>query len=86
MAIAPTPVIALNRAVALAEVEGPEAALAAIEKLSLDGYYLFHAIRADLFERLEQRAAAKRAYERAIALTENRAERTFLRSKLERIA
>ncbi len=80
--VAPSPVVALNRAVALAEVEGPKAALAAVDDLDLDGYYLFHAIRADLLERLSRHEGAKKAYEAAIALTNNQAERTFLRSKL----
>src|SRR5262249_8576281 len=51
LAIAPSPVVALNRAVAVAEVEGPEAALALVEGLDLDGYRLYHAIRADLLRR-----------------------------------
>ena len=50
--VAPTPVVALNRAVALAEVHGPIEALAIVDGLGLDGYYLFHATRADLLARL----------------------------------
>jgi RNA polymerase sigma-70 factor, ECF subfamily len=78
MAIAPSPVVALNRAVAVAEVEGPEAALALVGELELDGYHLFHAIRADLLRRLGREAEAAAAYEAAIGLTENAAERAFL--------
>jgi RNA polymerase sigma-70 factor, ECF subfamily len=78
MALAPSPIVALNRAVAVAEVEGPEAALARVEELELDDYYLFHAIRADLLRRLHRDDDAAPAYEAAIALTENRAQRTFL--------
>jgi RNA polymerase sigma-70 factor, ECF subfamily len=78
MAIAPSPVVALNRAVAVAEVEGPEAALALVDGLDLDGYRLFHAIRADLLRRLGRAGEAARAYEEAIARTENTAERDFL--------
>ena len=52
LAVAPSPVVALNRAVAVAEVDGPAAALALVDGLDLDGYYLFHAIRADLLRRL----------------------------------
>ena len=77
-AIAPTPVVALNRCVAVAEVHGPAAALAIADELSLDGYYLFHSTRAELLRRLGHRKEAAAAYERAIALAGNTAERTFL--------
>jgi RNA polymerase sigma-70 factor (ECF subfamily) len=77
-AFVPSPVVALNRAVAVAEVEGPAAALALVEELDLDGYHLFHAIRADLLRRLGRAAEAAQAYETAIARTENTAEREFL--------
>jgi RNA polymerase sigma-70 factor (ECF subfamily) len=78
MALAPSPVVALNRAVAVAEVQGPEAALALIDRLDLDGYHAFHAVRADLLRRLGRGTEAVRAYEAAIALTENAAERGYL--------
>jgi RNA polymerase sigma-70 factor (ECF subfamily) len=68
----------LNRAVALAEVEGPGAALAVLDKLELQTFYLFHAIRADLLRRLDRREEAAAAYERAIARSENAKEREFL--------
>jgi RNA polymerase sigma-70 factor (ECF subfamily) len=86
LAIAPSPVVALNRAVAVAEVNGPEAALALIEGLDLDGYRLYHAIRADLLRRLGRRAEALLAYSAAIALTENDAERTFLEDRRRSLA
>jgi RNA polymerase sigma-70 factor (ECF subfamily) len=81
MAIAPSPVVELNRAVAVAEIDGPDAALALVEKLDLDGYRLYHAIRADLLRRLGRTAEASRAYTAAIALSENVAERDFLESR-----
>jgi RNA polymerase sigma-70 factor, ECF subfamily len=78
LAVAPTPVAALNRAVAVAEVDGPQVALAGLEDLDLDGYYLFHAIRADLLRRLGRDADAVLAYDAAIARAANAAERDFL--------
>jgi RNA polymerase sigma-70 factor, ECF subfamily len=78
MAIAPSPVVALNRAVALAEVDGPAAALAVVDELDLGSFHLFHAIRADLLRRLGRRDEAALAYEAAIELAENAAERAFL--------
>jgi RNA polymerase sigma-70 factor (ECF subfamily) len=77
-ALAPSPVVDLNRAVAVAEVEGPAAALALVDDLDLDRYGLFHSIRADLLRRLGRDAEAVQAYEAAIAHTENAAERAFL--------
>jgi RNA polymerase sigma-70 factor (ECF subfamily) len=78
LAIAPTPVAALNRAVALAEVEGPQAALDQVESLDLERYHLFHAVRADLLTRLGRTAEARDAYDAALALTTNDAERELL--------
>jgi RNA polymerase sigma-70 factor, ECF subfamily len=78
LAVAPSPVGALHRAVAVAELEGPGPALALVDELDLDGYYLFHAIRADLLRRAGRRAEAAQAYEAAIARTENARERAFL--------
>jgi RNA polymerase sigma-70 factor (ECF subfamily) len=74
----PTPVVALNRAVALAEIEGPGAALLVLDELDLQTFHLFHAIRADLLCRLGRREEAADAYERAIARSENATERGFL--------
>ena len=79
--IDPSPVVALNRAVAVAEVEGPDAALTLLDGLELDRYHLFHAIRADLLRRLGRNADAEMAYEQAIAGAENTAEREFLRRR-----
>jgi RNA polymerase sigma-70 factor (ECF subfamily) len=81
LAITPTPVVALNRAVAVAEVEGPEAALAIVDSLDLQSFYLFHAVRADLLRRLGRHTEAAAAYEQAIARSENAAEREFLRQR-----
>jgi RNA polymerase sigma-70 factor, ECF subfamily len=77
--LAPSPVVALNRAVAVAEIEGPEAALALVDGLGLSDYYLFHAIRAGLLRRLGRDREAALAYEAAIARARNAAEREFLR-------
>ena len=73
-----SPVVALNRAVALGEVEGPAAGLAAADGLLLDSYYLFHAVRADLLRRLGRLTEAVAAYDAALARTDNEAERSFL--------
>jgi len=81
LAVAPSPVVALNRAVALAEVAGPAAALALVDDLALGGYYLFHAIRADLLRRLGRTAEAALAYEAALARSENATERAFLQHR-----
>ncbi|MCX5209965.1 RNA polymerase sigma factor [Kitasatospora sp. NBC_00240] len=78
LTLAPGPVPALHRAVAVAEVDGPQAALALVEGLDLDGYHLFHAVRADLLRRLGRTTEAAAAYEAAAALTGNAAERAFL--------
>ncbi|UNX56509.1 RNA polymerase sigma factor [Georgenia sp. TF02-10] len=81
-ALVPTPVVALNRAVALAEVAGPRAALVEVETLDLAGYHLFHATRADLLTRLGRTAEAAGALELALGLTANEAERDLLRRRL----
>ncbi len=73
-----SPVVALNRAVAVAEVEGAEAGLAALEGLPLESYYLLHAVRADLLRRLGRRTEAAAEYDAARALTANEAEQAFL--------
>jgi len=79
VAVAPTPVVALNRAIAVAEVEGAAAGLALVEALELVGYHPFHAVRADLLRRLGRDAEAAAEYERAAALAPTDAERDFLR-------
>ena len=78
LSVAPTPVVALNRAVAVGEVHGPAAALALVEELDLDSYHLFHATRADLLRRLGRQREAAAAYERSAALAPTDAERAFL--------
>jgi RNA polymerase sigma-70 factor, ECF subfamily len=83
LALGPSPVVALHRAVAVAEVDGPAAALALVDDLDLDGYHLFHAVRADLLRRLGRAHEAAAAYESAIDRTGNAAEREFLRGRLE---
>jgi RNA polymerase sigma-70 factor, ECF subfamily len=82
LSLTPSPVVALNRAVAVAEVSGPAAALDLVDALDLRGYHLFHAIRADLLRRLGRDGEAALAYEAAIALTDNAAEREFLTGRL----
>jgi RNA polymerase sigma-70 factor (ECF subfamily) len=82
MAFTPTPVVALNRAVALAEVDGPEAALTLVEGLDLGGYHIFHAVRADLLRRLGRSAEAAEAYRAALERTGNTVERAFLQDRL----
>ncbi|MFR9779935.1 RNA polymerase sigma factor [Micromonospora sp. MS34] len=84
-ACAPGPVVALNRAVALAEVHGPAAALAEVDRLDLANYHVLHAVRADLLRRLGRGAEAARAYDAAIARTDNAAERAHLRRVRDRL-
>jgi RNA polymerase sigma-70 factor (ECF subfamily) len=79
LAVAPTPVVALNRAIAIGEVQGPAAALALVDELDLDNYHPFHATRADLLRRLGRNTEAAAAYERAAAMAPTDAERDFLR-------
>ncbi|MFJ4408835.1 RNA polymerase sigma factor [Streptomyces sp. NPDC088910] len=81
LAVAPGPVVALNRAVAVAEVEGPAAALALVDRLDLDGYHVLHAVRADLLRRLGRTREAAAAYDAALGRTDNAAERAFLRGR-----
>lgn len=81
MVFPPTLVVALNRAVALAEVEGTQAALTIVDDLDLDDYYLFHAVRADLLGRMGRTEEAAAAYEAAMGSTGNAAEVDLLREK-----
>ena len=85
LALAPTPVVALNRAVAVAETNGPQAALDLIDELPLEHYYVFHAIRADLFGRLGRRHQAEAAYRAAIERTDNTAEIAFMEDRISTI-
>jgi len=80
-AVRPSPVVELNRAVAVAEMDGPAVGLALVEPLDLTGYPAWHVTRADLLRRLDRPADAAAAYDRAIELTENPAEQAFLRRK-----
>ena len=88
--IAPSPVVELNRAVAVAMGHGPEAGLSIVDELAaagqLDDYPYLHSTRADLLRRLDRRAEAADAYRRALALTENEPERTFLEGRLRDVA
>jgi RNA polymerase sigma-70 factor, ECF subfamily len=90
MAVAGSPVVALNRAVAVAMVEGPEAGLALMDTLAasgeLDGYHLLHAGRADLLRRLGRAEEAAAAYRRALERTANPVERAFLARRLAEVA
>jgi RNA polymerase sigma-70 factor (ECF subfamily) len=89
LALAPSPVVSLNRAVAVAEVDGPAAALTIVDEIELDGYYVFHSIRADLLARLGRTKEAADEYTAAIAAAGNAAEQRFLRSRrsnLKRVA
>jgi len=79
--VTPTPVVALNRAIAVGEVEGPAAGLAIIDQLDLAGYHPYHAARADLLRRERRTTEAVVAYTRAIDLATNPAEQAYLRSR-----
>jgi RNA polymerase sigma factor (sigma-70 family) len=84
--VAPGPVVALNRAVALAEVAGPAVALPEVDRLDLDGYHVWHAVRADLLARLGRGGEAAVAYRSAAARTDNAAERAFLTGRAVALA
>ncbi|WP_410818641.1 RNA polymerase sigma factor [Micromonospora sp. 050-3] len=81
LAFAPTPVVALNRAVAVAEVHGPAVALAALEDVALPGYHRLPATRAELLARLGRDDEARAAYDRAAALATNETERAYLKTR-----
>jgi RNA polymerase sigma-70 factor (ECF subfamily) len=82
LALTDSPVVALNRAVALAEAEGPETGLSALEGLDLDGYHYLHATRAELLRRVGRGEEARRCYRRALELVRSEAERRFLERRL----
>ena len=86
LTIAPSPIVAVNRAVAVAEVEGPDAALALLDGLDLENYYLFYAVRADMLRRLGRNEEAATAYEAAIARTNNLTEREYMQRRLDGLA
>src|SRR3954470_20680719 len=77
----PSPIVALTRAVAVAELDGPEVALALVDRLPLPGYHAWHAVRADLLRRLGRSTEAKEAYDAAIGATQNSAEHAYLSRK-----
>jgi RNA polymerase sigma-70 factor, ECF subfamily len=77
-AVDPSPIVALNRAIAVAELDGPEVALAQVDRLQLTTYHAWHATRADLLRRLGRSAEAREAYDAAIEATDNQAERAYL--------
>jgi RNA polymerase sigma-70 factor, ECF subfamily len=83
MAIAPSPVVALNRAVAVAELDGPAAALVLVDRLALPDYHVFHAVRADLLRRLDRPAEAADAYAKAAALATDEPERRYLLARAQ---
>src|SRR5262249_30540540 len=87
--IQPSPVVSLNRAVAIAMRDGPEAGLAHIEAVlehgELTNYYLAHADRDDLYRRLGRNAEARAAYEKALALTQQGPERQFLQERIRQL-
>jgi RNA polymerase sigma-70 factor (ECF subfamily) len=80
-----SPVVTVNRAVALAEIQGPAAALALLDDLALDRYLYFHSTRADLLRRLDRNDEARAAYTRALRLAEAEPERRFLQSRLHEL-
>ena len=84
----PSPIVRLNRAVAVAEVDGPSVGLAEVDRLAgvLDGYHAFHATRADLLRRLGRSGESRAAYDRAIALAGNPAERAYLTRRRDQLA
>jgi RNA polymerase sigma-70 factor (ECF subfamily) len=83
--IDPSPIVALNRAVALAELDGPEVALALVDRLDLEGYHAYHATRADLLRRLGRSGDARAAYEKAIELAGNTAEVAHLSRRRDQL-
>ena len=85
-ALDPGPVVALNRAVATAEIDGPEVALAEVDRLPLASYHAWHATRADLLRRLGRSVEARTAYDAAIAAAGNEAERAYLRRQRDDLA
>ncbi len=85
LAFTPTPIVALNRAIAVAELDGPEPALALLDALDLDNYHLYHAARADLLLRVNRPDEAAAEFERALDLTTNEVEREHLQRRRDEI-
>jgi RNA polymerase sigma-70 factor (ECF subfamily) len=86
LAVTPTPIVSLNRAVAVAEIDGPRVALHIIDELPLEHYYLFHAIRANLLQRLGLTDQAEASYRAAIARTDNAAAIAFMKDRISAIS
>ncbi|MBV8218809.1 MAG: hypothetical protein JO325_10120 [Solirubrobacterales bacterium] len=84
--ITSSPIVTMNRAIALAELEGPQAALAQLDRLELDDYRYYHSTRADLLRRLGREIEARAAYTRALELTQPGPEQRFLESRLADLA
>jgi RNA polymerase sigma-70 factor (ECF subfamily) len=85
--LTPSPVVELNRAVAVAMAEGPERGLELVDRIGgLDGYHLLHATRADLLRRLDRKFEAEAAYRQALELATNETERAFLERRLAEVA
>jgi RNA polymerase sigma-70 factor (ECF subfamily) len=82
----PSPIVRLNRAIAVAELDGPEVALAEVDGLPLDGYHIYHATRADLLRRVGRSEESRAAYDKAIELTGNRAETAYLIRRRDQLA
>jgi RNA polymerase sigma-70 factor (ECF subfamily) len=80
-----SPVVELNRAVAITYAEGPQSGLALLDRLELDGYRYYHSTRADLLRRLDRNEAARQEYERALELAQSEPERRFLRRRLSEL-
>jgi RNA polymerase sigma-70 factor (ECF subfamily) len=85
MVLCPTSIVALNRAVAVGEVDGPQEALLAVDAVPRTDYYLWHAVRADLLQRLDRQDEARDAYDAAMALTANAAELAHLETRLRNL-
>ena len=85
-AVDPSPVVRLNRAVAIAELDGPSVALAEVDRLPLEGYHAWHATRADLLRRLGRSGEARAAYDAAIATAGNPAEKAWLARRRDQLA
>jgi RNA polymerase sigma-70 factor (ECF subfamily) len=85
-AVSPSPIVALNRAIAVAELDGPEVALAEVDRLPLEGYHPWHATRAELLRRLGRSAEARAAYDAALALIDNEAESAYLSRRRGQLA
>jgi RNA polymerase sigma-70 factor (ECF subfamily) len=82
----PSPIVRLNRAIAIAELDGPEVALAEVDRLPLEDYHAFHATRAELLRRLGRSAESRAAYDRAIELAGNSAETAQLERRRDQLA